>query len=717
MFSKLSKAIVGHPWRVISVWIILAIGIIGFSPDLLNYTTSSAGAGLSNSYQSVQAQSIATKYFPASAYGSGSIVVTASNGAALQDTDITSIQGLVSGLTAQKIPCVTSVTTSPKYVSSNKKADLVAVVYSQAAGSTCVNNASNTINSDTADYLRGTGLVAGQVGNASISVDTTNAYATAQTILEIFTVLAIVLLLALVFRSIIIAILPVVLITIIHLMAAGVTAWLAEGFGFQVGTSLDPLLTVVMFGVGTDYIIFLLFRYREDIIENANEGHTQILEKALSKIGVVVMSAAATVITAFAALLVASLQALTTLAPGLIVGVFFMMLAGLTLVPAIFRLLGKHLFFPYQPRKPKRVSQSERVAHFVMKRRVLTIVMGLVVFVGLALGLFGFKTTYNTLSELPTSTPSLVAYNTLAANYPPGLLGPTYVYVEGTSSTPINETSVANLSTKLSTTKGVESVLGTTYSPTTSPAAAQIAVVLSDNPYSTQALDNVQNSIEPAADGAIPGNFIAVGGTSSQLVDVRSAMTDSLKHVLPLALVIVAIILALLLFAIVAPLYIVLGVIILYISVVGVTMLVFVTGLGYNGVDFTVPLIAYLFVMAVGSDYNILMAARIREEHNAGLPPKEAAKQAILTGAPSVTAAGLILAATFASLLFTNIQILEEIGLAVIAAVLLASYVLTSKMLPAVTSLQGNSFWWPKHKITGAPPEAPEAQKEPESVS
>ena len=129
------------------------------------------------------------------------------------------------------------------------------------------------------------------------------------------------------------------------------------------------------------------------------------------------------------------------------------------------------------------------------------------------------------------------------------------------------------------------------------------------------------------------------------------------------------------------------------------------------------PLIAYLFVMAVGSDYNILMAARIREEHNAGLPPKEAAKQAILTGAPSVTAAGLILAATFASLLFTNIQILEEIGLAVIAAVLLASYVLTSKMLPAVTSLQGNSFWWPKHKITGAPPEAPEAQKEPESVS
>jgi RND superfamily putative drug exporter len=706
MFSKLATIVVKNPWKIIAAWIVLAIAVIAFAPSLANYTTSSAGAGLPASYESVQAQNTATKYFPQTSGATGTIVVTAANGSVItSSTDQTSISGLATQLTAQKIPGVYVITAvnaqGAPTISQNQKAQIVTVVFTGQPGSTVVNNAVDTIRTDTTAYFRGTGLVGGLTGNAAISVDTTNAYASAETIITIATVLAIVILLALIFRSIIIAFLPIVVIGVVHAMAQGVTAWLADGFGFQVGNELAPLLVVVMFGVGTDYIVFLLFRYRNDIIVNSSQNGVEHLEGAVSKIGAVIASAATTVITAFAALLVASLESLQTLAPGLIVGVFFMMLAGLTLVPALFKVLGKTLFFPYHPRAPKKTTQSERMAHLTIGHRAISLIVGIVIMAGLALGCLGFKTTYNQLAELPGSTPSLIAYNAMSANFPAGYLGPTQVFVTGVA--PLNQTAITNLYNKLKATSGVYGVGQPTLNNTDSAAATavQMNVVLTDNPYSTQAIDLVERTIEPEVNGSVPGDFAVVGGTTAQLVDVRAAMKLSLDHVIPLALIIVGIIIGLLLLAISAPFWILIGVALLYAAVLGTVLLVFVAGFGFVGVDFTLPLVAYLFVMAVGSDYNILIAHQLREAHKEGLDKKAAAKQAIKTGAPAVTAAGLILAATFASLLFTGIEVLEEIGLAVVAACLLTAYILTTKMLPALSATFGNFFWWPSHKTGG----------------
>jgi RND superfamily putative drug exporter len=707
LFAKLANIVIKNPWKVILAWVILAIVVIAFSPSLSKYTTSSAGAGLPGSFESVQAQNIASKYFPKTSGATGTIVVSATNGAVLTQSQETSIVGLASQLTAEKIPAVYQVAAinaqgSPT-ISQNQKVQLISVIFEGQAGETAVNNAVVTVRNDTTAYFRGTGLVGGLTGNAAISVDTTNAYVNAETIITIATILAIILLLGLIFRSIIIAILPIIVIGVVHSMAQGVTAWLAQGFGFQVGNELAPLLVVVMFGVGTDYIIFLLFRYRNDVVKHAAENGTEHLEGAVSKIGSVIASAALTVITAFAALLVASLQSLQTLAPGLIAGVFFMMLAGLTLVPALFKVFGKNLFFPYHPRAPKRITQAERMAKITVAHRSVSLVIGLIIMAGLALGCLGFKTTYNQLAELPGSTPSLVSYNTMASSFPAGYLGPTQVFVSGPA--PLNQAAISALYSKLVATPGVVGVSQPSFNNPTNTAAAtavQMSVVLQANPYSTQAIDLVQNTIEPEVNGSVPGDFAVVGGTTAQLVDVRTAMKSSLEHVIPLALVIVGVIVGLLLLAISAPFWILLGVALLYLAVLGTVLLVFVAGFGFTGVDFTLPLVAYLFVMAVGSDYNILIAHQLREAHKQGLDKKAAAKQAIETGQPAVTAAGLILAATFGSLLITGIQVLQEIGLAVLAACLLAAYVLTTKMLPALSSSFGEFFWWPGHKKSTA---------------
>jgi RND superfamily putative drug exporter len=413
-------------------------------------------------------------------------------------------------------------------------------------------------------------------------------------------------------------------------------------------------------------------------------------------VGEVITSAAATVMAAFAALLVASLESLRTLAPGLIIGIALMLLAALTLVPAIFSLLGLNLFWPTKPvaRASSRPTRSERIGGMVAKHPAFVLLVWSVVLIALALGSLGFKTTYNQLAELPSSTPSQVAFNTMATAFPAGYLGPTQVFVTSDDSKPLNDSDVSALGAQLAKTEGVSSVLPAQF--TASKGQALINVLLTGDPYSIAAINDVAGPVRNTAHTtAVAEASTVVGGTTSQLVDVRAALRHDIEHIFPLALIIVAVILALLLRALLAPLYLLLGVVLTYAATLGVITLVFIKGFGYVGLDFTIPIVVYLFVMAIGTDYNILIASRLREGLQEGLPPRETARVAIIHGSPAVAAASLILAGTFASLLLTGIQLLEEIGLAVALGVLLAANVLATRIVTTLAAIRFWHFWWP----------------------
>jgi RND superfamily putative drug exporter len=318
--------------------------------------------------------------------------------------------------------------------------------------------------------------------------------------------------------------------------------------------------------------------------------------------------------------------------------------------------------------------------------------------VALSLGVLGYKTTYNQLAELPSSTPAQQAFNTMASAFPPGLLGPTDVFVTSDTTTPLDPAAISSLEARLGRTNGVSTVFAASYSTTRQQAL--VPVLLKNDPYSTAAMNDVAGPLRTAAHGSVPGATVLVGGTTSQLVDVRAALKHDMIRIFPLALGIVAVILALLLRALVAPLYLLAGVVLTYTATLGIVTLVFVGGFGFDGLDFTIPIVTYLFVMAIGTDYNILIASRLREEFHAGRPPREASRLAIVHGAPAVSAAALILAGTFASLILTGIQLLEEIGLAVAIGVLLAANILATRIVPTLAALRGWHFWWPHRTHT-----------------
>jgi RND superfamily putative drug exporter len=702
LFEGLGSAVIAHPWRVIGAWVVGAAIVLALSPQLVAFTSNNNSSFLPGTYESVQAEAVAAKYFPSVSGASGVLVVSATDGSPLTSADQQKVAELATALDADKISSVTSVTTSPLYLSADQKVQLVDVVFSGQAGDPGPSAAVPQVRDRTDAFLEGSGLVGGLTGNAAISVDSTKDFDHAELVIAVATVLLILILLGLVFRSVIIAVFPIAIIGLVHQMAQAITADLADWFHFVVGPELAPLLVVVMFGVGTDYIVFLLFRHREHIARGDRPPDS--LRMSVARVGEVIASAAATVIAAFAALLIASLESLRTLAPGLIVGVALMLLAALTLVPAIFSLLGSTLFWPTWPKAPDPThrTSSERLGALVAKHPALVLVVWIAVLVALTLGALGYKTTYNQLAELPSSTPSQQAFNTMASSFPPGYLGPTDVFVTSDTATALDPAAVGALQTTLAQTAGVSAVVPAQYSATKGQALIQ--VLLKDDPYSTTAMNNVAGPIRSAAHGSVAGATVLVGGTTSQLVDVRDALKHDMARIFPLALGIVAMILALLLRALVAPLYLLVGVVLTYSATLGIITLVFIDGFGFDGLDFTIPIVAYLFVMAIGTDYNILIASRLREEFNAGRPPREASRLAIVHGAPAVSAAGLILAGTFASLILTGIQLLQEIGLAVALGVLLAANVLATRIVPTLAALRGWHFWWPHrtHSLVAA---------------
>ncbi|HEX4218001.1 MAG TPA: MMPL family transporter [Acidimicrobiales bacterium] len=692
MFASLARMVTGHPWRVIAIWVVASVAIVVFSPSIASVTNANSASFLPDHYQSVQAQAALAKDFPKQSGNTDLLVVQRADGAPLTAADQQEVAKLAADLTHAGIKGITGTFTSAALLSPNGKAQLVNVTLQGQPGELAVNDTVKAIRATVPHELIGSGLTAGLTGASAIALDTSNAFAKAENIIAIATILLIVILLGLIFRSVLIAVLPVVLIGLIHQVASSSVAALAHGLGFDVGTLLGPLLIVVLFGIGTDYFVFLVFRYRENLTNGAEP--MEALQHATEVVGEVISSSALTVIAAFAALLLSSLGLLRTLAPGLIISVVLMLLSALTLVPAVLALLGRHVFWPAHRKKPAGAeTYSSRIGRYVGRHpgRIVAGYGG--VLLVLAIAALGFRADYDEVGELPTTSPSVVAYDQMQRNFPAGYVGPTDVIVTSNTSAPLSSQSITTLSNTLRRTQGVAVVAPPQLNA--SGTAALITVSLDVNPYSGSALADVQGPIRSAANGSVPGATVLVGGATSQSVDIRNAIDHDLSIIFPVAAVIIAIILGLLLRAVIGPLYLLVGVGLGFLATLGILVLIFQKAGGLVGLDFSIPIVLYLFVVAIGTDYNILMTARVREELRSGKEPSEAVSLAIAHGAPTVAAAGIILAGTFASLLLTGITTLTELGSGVAIGIIVAAFVMAPRLIPAVAGMRRWHFWWP----------------------
>ena len=698
VFAALGQLVTRHPWRVIGAWIIIAVAVIATAPALP--TTSNEASFLPSSYESIKAQNLQDQAFPQAGKvdATAAIIVFArSDHGRLSPADKAKVASVASTLNGRHIANILSVTAGPASPNGLVQTASVAMTNDVVNGSgTQAADAIKALRADIKPLISGAGLYEGVTGSAAQQLDSQQSGNKAEQIVLLATLVLILVLLLIIFRSPIIALMPIITIAIVAEVAQGLIADVNSALNLNADSQTTVILIVVLFGIGTDYILFLMFRYRERL--RAGDAPRQAMATAVERVGEVIASAASVVIVAFLALLLSSLSIFRSLGPTLAIAVAVTLVAALTLIPAVVTLLGTRVFWPSKAwqREPKGARFAAIGSSLGKRPAVFAGVSGLVL-VALALGALGFKPTFDLSSSgIPGNAESQVALTVLERGLPPGATEPTQVYLHATSGT-LTPAEIAGYGTKLKTMDAVGAVAPATVSR--DQATAEYTVTLSVDPESTTAVNTVKNGLRPQAHAAAPpGTYALVGGTTAVFADIQAATNHDYAVVFPVAAAIILVILMLLLRSLVAPWYLMLSVGLGFGATLGATVLVFQTLAGQAGLVFLLPVYMYLFVVALGTDYNILMIARLREQAQAGMSPRQAAADAVRHAGPAIGSAGLILAGTFASLILAGNSILEQVGFAVAAGIALAAFVMAMFFSPSLTALVGNRAWWPGHQ-------------------
>jgi putative drug exporter of the RND superfamily len=482
---------------------------------------------------------------------------------------------------------------------------------------------------------------------------------------------------------------PLLTVLVIVMVGQGVVALLALGakvMGVQLDASVTGLLPVVLFGVGTDYVVFLLFRYRERL--RLGEDRKAAMVSALGRVGEAIAVSALAVAVSFGALLLSGFGSFRVLGPALAIAVLVMVFAGLTLVPAVFSLLGQRAFWPskaWRARQPKG-GMAARTGRLVARRPALTALAAIGVLAALSVGVLGYRANFD-IGSMPDGTESARALTQLESGFPAGTLSPTSIYLTGPG---LDQKTVTAYAQRLAEVPIVGGVGGVEIRGD----VARVDLLLSADPLSARALDEVTRDLRPAARAAAPPGVTAlVGGETSTFADVRDVVGADLTVIFPAAGALIVLVLLLMLRGLLAPIYLLGAVVGGFFATLGAAVLFFQGGAGRPGLDFTLPLIVYMFVASIGTDYNILMIARIREELRAGHAAREAVALALRHAGPPVAAAGVILAASFGALVVS--PSLAQVGFAVAVGILVSTFVLSWLLVPALTALLGRAAFWP----------------------
>jgi putative drug exporter of the RND superfamily len=761
LFERLAGFVVRYRWLVVAVWgAVLAAAMIVL-PSLGSEVNSDPSLFLSSSAQSVQAASLGGSLVGSSATSKITIVAARADGR-LTSSDIAAITREAN--LARRVNSVTSV--RPTAVSPDGRAVQLEVTVSKeqtdvAGLRPVVSDLAATFSSAGAPP----GLQLHLAGQVATNAANNSSASKAMGRITLFSIVLILVLLLIVLRS------PVALVvtfvpSVVALLASEKFVAGLGAHGLQISSITQTLLIVLMLGAGTDYGLFLVYRFREELRAGAEPRAAVV--RALTRVGESITASAGTVILALLTLLFASFGIYHDLGVPLALGVAVMLLAGLTLLPALLAVTATVMFPGLKP-AGSGPGVWHGVASRVVRRPGLTLGAGALVFAALGVAVLGYQTAGLSRSTTAPAGSDAAAGNAILAGYFPqssaspsslilryatpiwqdpaaaaaagaslrsaglftSLAGP--LDPNGTVLTPAQYTSLHSQlgnpkRLPLTEPAGVgipgplyQAYLATAQYVSTDGTTIRFAAGLrAGSQQSTAAMDAtpaVRAAVTAAAQhsGAITSG---VAGQAAGLYDVSNTANGDMVRIIPIAVLAIAVLLGLVLRSLVAPVYLVLSIVASYLAALGATTLLVIDLGGQDGLIFILPFLMFVFLLALGEDYNILVMTRIREEAR-HLPLREAVVRAVGLTGPTITSAGLILAGTFGVFAVAGGGImggqLRAIGLGLAVGILLDTFVVRTLLVPSLVVLLGRLNWWPSRlgRPTPAPALAPPSTPAP----
>ncbi|MCL4357303.1 MMPL family transporter [Patescibacteria group bacterium] len=746
-FGAAGRFSVKFRWLVLIFWVLVTVLAAHFLPSLSSAVQSNnsnflpASAPIENALKISQAFGNSTNVNPIP------VVIATTNGQKLTAHDLAIITRLQSKL--DQVPELKQVKNAG--LSSDGQADeLIALV--KGSGSIDPTITVDNMQTAIAHADLPSGMQAALAGDIVTAVDNSKTTGASNSQLEIGSAIFIIILLLLIFRAPLAPIITLIPPLLVATMAGPIIAELARN-GLKVSSFTELLLTVLIVGAGTDYGLFLIFRVREEIMNGLPQK--EAIVKGLSRVGESITFSAATVIAALLSLMLATFELYSDLGGPLAIGIALILLAGLTLLPALLAIFGRAAFWPYLSHKhSNRGGFWGRISASVVQRPALVLIIGVLVFGGLAAAVSGYKAAgFGGNTTPPAGSEAARGNAILARHFPSSSANPTGVLFVLPQSLWQNPLPLVSLQQQLSKSPEFNSVdgplsfNGARLSPTLikllyskigppnhlpqlepsillthglPPGLYQAYRGLADfisvngkivqyevglsagNPNSTAAMNDTPamraRVKQIAANVGAINNGIA--GEAPALYDINHISNSDLVRVIPIAIIVIGLLLALLLRSLIAPLYLIVSVGLSYLAAFGLSVILFITIAGESGITFILPFLMFIFLLALGEDYNILVMTRIREEAH-GLTLKKAVSKALTTTGTTVTSAGLVLAGTFAVLAFvagsSDTQV-RDIGAGLSLGILMDTFLVRTLLVPSIVVLLGKLNWWPsKH--------------------
>ncbi|MGW1537145.1 MMPL family transporter [Streptomyces aureus] len=549
---------------------------------------------------------------------------------------------------------------------------------------------------DVARSTDGMSVVVG--GPGALATDAGEVYNSLGGPLLYTTVAVVAVLLILIYRSPLLWLVPLAVAGVADYLSMGVTYGLHQAFGTTVSGQSTGVMTILVFGAGTDYALLIISRYREEL--RRVERPYEAMREALRGCGPAVLASSGTVAAGLLCLLAADLNSSRGMGPTGTVGVLCALVAMLTLLPAVLVLLGRRVFWPLVPAYGSEPS-SRRGLFAAMgssagRRPLVVLAAGAALLGALALGTLNLPGPLKQQDSFAHRPDSVTALETLARAYPERGTQPITVI-----------TPTGRAEATLSAVRGHAGVASAERGRS-GGGWTELSVIARGAPQSAAETATIK-----ALRADLDGSY--VGGPSAQQIDLQDTDARDRLVVVPIVLVSVLLILILLLRSLVAPLLLVAAVIVVWGAALGIGGLVFGPLLGFEGTDPGLGLLSFVFLVALGVDYGIFLMHRMREESLSGAEPAAAALTALRTTGGVIASAGLVLAATFAVLTNMGLLQLVELGFVISVGVLLDTFLVRTYLVTSASVALGRKVWWPG-ALSREPDPEPAGPREPAPV-
>ncbi|WP_206679971.1 MMPL family transporter [Aeromicrobium phoceense] len=656
---------------VVLLGLIVSGLIMAFAPEPTS--GNEAGSNLPESAESARAEALLDELPQAD---EAPAIVVFSREGGLSPEDLTAL-----GERSQAIGAELDLEASPPVPSENGAAAIVAIPVKTGL--------SNDDNAELVEQIREVaradlpdGVKAEVTGAPAVQADLGAVFDGADVRLLAVTAAVVAVLLIITYRSPWLWLVPLTVIGIGDRVAARTPEGISGAFGLEIDGSITGITSVLVFGAGTNYALLLIARYREEL--RRHDSRHEAMQTAVGGAAPAILSSSGTVVLALLSLLIADSPFVSGIGLAGAIGIVIAVAFALLVLPSAMVLPGRWLFWPFVPRNgdedPSERGWWFRVGSTVTSRPWPVAIASLGVLTAMAAGALTLTTGLGQSEQFLDTPESIQAQETLRAGFPAGISAPTVV-----ATSPDQVEAVTAAASEVS---GVESARPAG----ASDDVAEVQVVLSVAPESDEALTAIED-LRTAVQDVDPDAL--VGGPDAQALDEAQTAADDRATVIPIVLAIVLIMLLVLLRSVVAAAILCATTVLSYLSALGVGWLLFDNVLGWSAMDVSTPLLAFIFLVALGVDYNIFLTARAREEMALTGDATGSIVKALAVTGGVITSAGVLLAAVFTVLGVLPLVLLAQLGVVVGFGVLLDTVLVRGVATPALVALCGRRFWWP----------------------